>query len=560
LPSRPRTVAGRVLVSLALVALTLGPAPVQSATDRLPDLQMDPLSNFYTEHSGGQRRLRFQTVMTNHGSGPLEVLGSRSGYAEPHLVTSQRIYDDAGGSRIVDSRALMEYAADGHDHWHIQGVMLYQMWSDTGTTRRGTKVGFCFLDSVRRPPGGASVYRNAMCGNRTHLENRMGLSVGWGDDYPANFAFQWIDITPLDPGDYTVQARADEQNWYLELDESNNCAWARVHIPAANGPVQILASGQGACAAPPVSTSRVERQYGDDRYQTAAVVSEDGFAPGVPVAYVATGANFPDALAAGAAAGFGGGPVVLVRQNFIPALATTELERLNPARIVVVGGPAVVSDYVLALVNRFQTGGGTTRVFGADRYATAAAISAATFAPGVPTVYVASGRNWPDALAAVPHAARAGGPVLLTQEHFVPDSTIAELDRLDPGRIIVVGGSGVISDEVGTGLDAYDTGGGVIRLSGPDRFATAAAISSFHHPGGAPLAYVATGDNFPDALAAGPIAAVRGAPTILVRGGSIPEPSSAELVRLGMQRLVLLGGPGVIGLVVEDALHTYMSP
>jgi putative cell wall-binding protein len=550
----------RLGFALALATSMLAPPSAAAATDKLPDLRMAPLANFHTETSGGERRLRFRTIMTNEGVGPLEVRGIRDTLTQPHLRTRQAIYDTGGGLRFVDSRALMEYAVDGHDHWHIQGVMLYQLWSADGITRRGTKVGFCFLDSYRYNlglPGApqSQVYPEHLCGDRGDLTNRMGLSVGWGDDYPANFAYQWIDITTLPPGDYTVQARADEQNWYLESNESNNCAYARVRITATNGPVQVLGSGRS-CTSPPPSTARVERQYGNNRYETAAAASEDAFALGVPVVYVATGANFPDALAAGAAAGFQGGPVVLVDRNYLPALAITELERLDPQRIVIVGGTSVISNYVAGLVGRFHTGGGMTRVFGADRYGTAAAISNA-FSPGLSTVYVAAGDNWPDALAAVPHAARAGAPILLTLPNGLPRATRDALTRLRPAQVIVLGGTAAVSAGVATALDAYDTGGGVLRLAGADRYATAAAISRHHHPGGAPMAYVATGENFPDALAAGAPAAIRGAPTLLVRAAFVPGPSATELERLNPARIILLGGPRVVSQAVFNALFAY---
>lgn len=558
----PRPLSRAIRIALALVlmgAVPPGPPAASAGADQLPDLRMAPLSNFYTENSGGERRLRFRTIMTNEGTGPLEVRGRRDNLTQPHLTTQQAIHDGSGNVRLVGSRALMEYAVDGHDHWHIQGVMLYQMWSANGAVRRGTKVGFCFLDSYRynlSMPGApqSQVYPERLCGDRGDLTNRMGLSVGWGDDYPANFAYQWIDISTLPAGDYTVMARADEQDWYLESNETNNCAYARVRITATNGPVQVLGSGR-TCANPPAATARVERQYGNDRYETAAAASEDAFAPGVPVAYVATGATFPDALAAGAAAGFQGGPVVLVAKNAMPALATTELERLNPNRIVIVGGSAVISNYVADLVARFHTGGGVTRIAGPDRYATAAGVANA-FAPGVPSVYVASGANWPDALAAVPHAARAGGPILLTKPNELPSATRTALTRLQPGRIIVLGGTASISAGVASALDGYDTGGGVVRLSGADRYATAAAISNYHHPDGAPMAYVATGLNFPDALAAGAPAAIRGAPTILVKG-FVPPAAGTELERLNPARIIVLGGPRVVNQSVFNAMSAY---
>ena len=113
-----------------------------------------------------------------------------------------------------------------------------------------------------------------------------------------------------------------------------------------------------------------------------------------------------------------------------------------------------------------------------------------------------------------------------------------------------------MSEGVLGALQEY-TVGPVTRLSGPDRFATTAEISEFHLPAGAPMAYVATGDNFPDALAAGPAAAVRGAPTILVRAGSMPARSAAELDRLNPSRIVLLGGPNVVSKAVENALAPF---
>ena len=544
-------------LALALVATAFGPRPdVAAAVDRWPDLTMANLSSFRTEHAGAERRLRFTTNMVNEGAGPLEVRGSRASRNEPHLRTQQVVYSTEGGERGVASRALMEYAKDGHDHWHIQGVMLYQMWSDDGQVRRGTKVGFCFLDSRWMFGGTPSAYSEAMCGDNGDLSNRMGLSVGWGDEYPANFAFQWIDITTLADGDYTVQARADEQNWYVESNEGNNCAWARVRITSTDGAVQVLSQGR-TCLAPPASTARVERQYGMNRYETTAAVSEDAFAPGVPVAYVATGRNFPDALAAGAAAGAQRGPLILVEPNFIPALALTELERLDPQRIIVVGGSAVVSDYVVSLLAPFA--GSIWRIAGGDRYATAALVSSVTHAPGVSTAYVTTGQNWPDALAAVPHAVRASGPLLLTTRDTLPASVAAELDRVNPGRIIILGGSGVVSDGVAAALDAYDTGGGVYRVAGADRFQTAALASSFHHPGGAPIAYVASGSNFPDALAAGPAVGVRGGPTLLVMSTFIPGPTSDELARLNMARIIVLGGPSVISQAVQNALAPYTA-
>ena len=197
------------------------------------------------------------------------------------------------------------------------------------------------------------------------------------------------------------------------------------------------------------------RLAGSDRYGTAAAISAATFQPGVKVAYVATGANFPDALAGAAAAGDGDAPVLLVQSDAIPAATAAELVRLQPGRIVVLGGPSVVSGGVLNALKGYTTGS-VSRQSGSDRYGTAAAISAATFDPGVAVAYVATGANFPDALAGAAAAGSTGGPVLLVEQDAIPDATAAELARLKPGRIVVLGAGGVISDVVKVGLSAYE--------------------------------------------------------------------------------------------------------
>ncbi len=92
--------------------------------------------------------------------------------------------------------------------------------------------------------------------------------------------------------------------------------------------------------------------YPNDRYGTAAAVSKATFSPGVPVAYIASGLNFPDALAGAAAGGYLGGPVLLVNGH-IPAVTAAELTRLQPGRIVVLGGSAAVSDAVLSALDAY---------------------------------------------------------------------------------------------------------------------------------------------------------------------------------------------------------------
>jgi len=197
---------------------------------------------------------------------------------------------------------------------------------------------------------------------------------------------------------------------------------------------------------------------------------------------------------------------------------------------------------VLAALGAYQTGGGVSRIGGADRYATAAAVSRATFAPGVATAYVATGLAFPDALVGGAAAARAGSPVLLTQPGGLPASTEAELQRLAPGRIVVLGGASAVSDGVVARLRTLATSGTVNRLAGADRYATAVAISAASFPAGVPALFVATGQSFPDALVAVPAAEKAGAALLLVPASSVPAGIRTEAARLRPGALRLLGG------------------
>ena len=96
-----------------------------------------------------------------------------------------------------------------------------------------------------------------------------------------------------------------------------------------------------------------------------------------------------------------------------------------------------------------------TRLAGADRYATAVAISKATYAPGVPVAYIATGLGFADALAGAAAAGTAGGPLLTIPGTSIPAATAAELTRLKPAKIIVLGGTSAISQAVLTAMKAY---------------------------------------------------------------------------------------------------------
>jgi len=305
-----------------------------------------------------------------------------------------------------------------------------------------------------------------------------------------------------------------------------------------------------ALAAPNVAAAptTIDRLSGADRYATGVEVSKAAYpAAGVPVAYVATGENFPDALAGGAAASHAGGPLLLVTKDAVPAVVATELTRLKPKRIVILGGNDVVTDAVATALDAF-TIGTVTRVAGTDRYATALATSRDTFSGAVGgSVIIATGENYPDALSAGSLFAGHGGPVLLAQPGSgLTPALVAELARLKPSEVLILGGADVVSEIVVA--DLTDLGYEPTRLAGVDRYATSAAIARFAYPAGhAPKrVLVTTGKNFPDGVTAGPLAAVAGAPVLLAGGICWDAATLTFLQTASPTRYTYIGGPGVV--------------
>jgi putative cell wall-binding protein len=165
--------------------------------------------------------------------------------------------------------------------------------------------------------------------------------------------------------------------------------------------------------------------------------------------------------------------------------------------------------------------------------------------------YIATGENFPDALVGAAAAGKDDSPLLLTPKDALPSAVKAELSRLKPKRIVVLGSSGSVSTAVANALYAYTTGT-VTRLAGPDRYATAAATSAATFGAGAATAFVATGAIFPDALAG----AALGKPLLLVPGAWIPTSIEAEATRLSPGRIVVLGGIYTVSLTSESELKT----
>lgn len=295
------------------------------------------------------------------------------------------------------------------------------------------------------------------------------------------------------------------------------------------------------------------RISGADRFETSVAISQSIVPPGgtAPVVYVVTGMDYADALSAGPAAARGGGVMLLTLQSRLPDVVKSELDRINPERIVVVGGPSVVSTAVeTALQAYVNAPGDVIRIHGADRYATSRLIVADAFAEGIPNLFIATGRNFPDALAAGPAASRLGGAVLLVNGNastadLATRTLITELGMPD---LHLAGGPSVVSTGVQNSLTAHvGASATVTRYAGANRYDTALVMNwEVFGAQGTDFAFLATGAGFADALAGGPLAAAYDAPLYLSTQRCLRADEYFDMIWLLSTEIYGLGGPSVL--------------
>ena len=312
----------------------------------------------------------------------------------------------------------------------------------------------------------------------------------------------------------------------------------------------LLVSALVVTSAPSASAATsVDRINGSDRYGTSVAASRAAFPTGSTpeVVYLVTGVDYPDAVAAGPVAAAAGAGLLLTAPDRLPSSIVTELRRLDPQRIVIVGGTAAISSSVASSASAIAP---VTRIAGADRYATAELLVRSVFAspngPGAAHVYLATGASFADALAAGPAAAAADSPVILVPgtRSSLTASARALLGDLGASTATIVGGSGVVSNGIEAQLRTLLGATSVDRAGGSDRYATAVAVNSDAFGPPAERVFVASGTGFADALAVGVYAAQQQRPLYL----SLPycAPSVVRSALAGAEQLTLVGGPAAL--------------
>lgn len=362
---------------------------------------------------------------------------------------------------------------------------------------------------------------------------------------------QWMPTNASYACEYVISWALVKYRWSLTVDDaehaalqntlSGDCGTTTVDLPA----VQVVApepsepTGGEVTPFPPGAT----RLAGTDRYGTALEVSRR-YAPGVPAVFLATGVNFPDALSAAAAAAYLGGPLLLTPPNSLPASVREEITRLQPQKIYIAGDTGAVS---LSVESSLSGIAPIQRLGGPSRYDTANNLVATIF-PSASHAFIATGRTFPDALAATGAAGSIAAPVILVdglQSSLTP-GTEAILARLGVQSVTIVGSSGAVSTGIESQLaNRYS----VDRLGGGSRYETAAKINdAYFAPGSTTTAFLATGQNFPDALAGAALAGRLKSPVYIATAACVPDAAHVSLLNLNAAATVTLGSTAVVSV------------
>lgn len=193
------------------------------------------------------------------------------------------------------------------------------------------------------------------------------------------------------------------------------------------------------------------------------------------------------------------------------------------------------------------------RYAGDTRYETAVEISKKNWYEAY-NVVLARGDDFPDALAGavMANSAMVQGPLLLTKPNELDPLVLDELKRLNTDTVFILGGTSAVSDEVVKKLRSH--GMQVQRIQGQNRYETAANIAATAVEN-CDRAFLASGNDFADALSISSYAAANGIPLLLTAPDRLPEATSQVLKAMGVTEITLIGGEKAISAKVQEELE-----
>lgn len=247
--------------------------------------------------------------------------------------------------------------------------------------------------------------------------------------------------------------------------------------------------------------------------------------------------------------------MLLTESDHLNPAVSAELQRLGTQEVYLLGGTVALNR---AIEHSLQDQGILPRrLSGWDQYGTAAAI-AGVATPSSTQAFLVNGERFPDALSISSYAAAQGIPVLLTRSDSLPPETATALAQMGVQQVTLIGGKAVIKDTVEEQLGKLPQPVKVTaRYAGYDQYETNTTVLN-QLPFETSQVYIATGENFPDALAGAALSAKDDAPILLLPRTQIGASTTAYLnqKRASGSAFTIFGGWGVINYKIESVVRT----
>ena len=294
------------------------------------------------------------------------------------------------------------------------------------------------------------------------------------------------------------------------------------------------------------NTGRID---GRDRIETAINISKKNYDKAKSVIVVRHDL-FPDSMTASVLAKLKDAPILLNPTDRLDSRVGDEIKRLGAEEVIIVGGQNSVSEKVREDLKAYDADKNVERIAGADRYGTSEMVAKRVV--GITgkknTGVVASGQVFPDALSVGTFASREGYPILLVKKDSVPSQIQNAIKDLDINKTYIAGGTNTISKSTEAKLPNV-----VERMAGNTRYETSVAIAKSKF-GASKEAYIASGEEFADALVISPISGKFNRPTLLVsRNKNSNSPVKTYIRNAGFTSITAIGGERFVPYsVLED--------
>lgn len=298
----------------------------------------------------------------------------------------------------------------------------------------------------------------------------------------------------------------------------------------------------------------VTRFDGNDRYETSMKITNNFQSGTLQNIILASGNNFPDALAGSTLSKKYNAPILLINNN-VDGLNYIKSHVAKNGNIYILGGTASIkNEYVNSIKNLGYNN--IIRLGGANRFDTnKAVIDSMQVKSGTPIV-IANGYGFADALSISSVAADNGYPIFMTKADSLPDETKNLISNIKPNKVYIIGGQGSVKDTVLGQIKALVPSlndSNIIRIDGQTRYETSLNICKYFNVS-TDTAVLANGANFPDALSGSALASKLNAPIILTDGHDISN-QKTFIDGKGYKNIIMLGGLGSIDLPTEYLLR-----